>query len=192
MPDGRALPARLVDCLPCVCGPVALRRLRVEDLEDFHAYRSDPEVGRYQGWAVVDREAAAAFLLEMSSVEDLRRDDWIQLGIADPVTDRLLGDVGMHLDAQGTAAEIGFTLAVAAQGRGLGLAAAHAAIELIWAASDAQIVHGITDARNTASIRTLERLGMDREAAVAGVFRGEPCTEYVYRLRRTQFRDQRP
>ncbi len=43
-----------------------LRRLRGSDLAPFQAYRGDPAVGRWQGWAPMDDAAAAAFLQDMA------------------------------------------------------------------------------------------------------------------------------
>jgi RimJ/RimL family protein N-acetyltransferase len=48
------------DGLPRGGGNCLLRRLSAEDLLLFQAYRSDPEVGRYQGWEPMD-DAVAAF-----------------------------------------------------------------------------------------------------------------------------------
>jgi RimJ/RimL family protein N-acetyltransferase len=39
---------------------------------------------------------------------------------------------------------------------------------------------GVTDARNTASVKVLERVGMSRVEAREVVFKGEPCVEWVY------------
>jgi RimJ/RimL family protein N-acetyltransferase len=41
---------------------------------------------------------------------------------------------------------------------------------------------GITDTRNTASARLLERLGMAREAETDAEFRGERCREWHYAM----------
>jgi hypothetical protein len=38
---------------------VCLRALRAEDIDDFVAYRSDPEVARYQGWPLLAAARAA-------------------------------------------------------------------------------------------------------------------------------------
>ena len=46
-----------------------LRRLRPSDLAAFQAYRSIPELGRFQGWSPMSEAEAAAFLAE--TAEDL-------------------------------------------------------------------------------------------------------------------------
>ena len=45
--------------LPVPAGAVSLRALRTDDVDDFLAYRSDPEVARDQGWQPMDRKPAS-------------------------------------------------------------------------------------------------------------------------------------
>ncbi len=47
---------------PLAAGAVRLRALRTGDVDDFLAYRSDPEVARCQGWQPMDRDAALVIL----------------------------------------------------------------------------------------------------------------------------------
>ena len=169
--------------LPRAFGAGILRRLATTDLPAFQAYRCDAELGRFQGWSPMPDDEAAAFLAEMSEAPLFRPGEWIQLGIAD-AEGRLLGDLGLLLDADGHEAEIGFTLARSAHGRGIATAAAREAIALTFASTAVEQVRGITDARNTASVRVMERLGMRRVQTRETVFRGEACTEAVHALAR--------
>lgn len=173
-----ALPA--ADTLPLDAGPVRLRRLRPDDLAAFQAYRGDAGLARWQGWSPMDEAAARAFLDEMARMPLLRPGDWTQLAIADAASDRLLGDLGLFVAADGSYAEIGFTLARDAQGRGRATAAVAAAIGLLFAHTPVRQVLGITDARNLASVRVLERVGMTRLETREAVFKGEHCIEHVY------------
>jgi RimJ/RimL family protein N-acetyltransferase len=177
----------LLNLLPLVCNRVILRRLSPDDLAPFQAYRHDEAVGRYQGWLPVSDQDALALLEKMQSTPLFARDEWVQLGIADRETDRLVGDIGIGTSADGTRAEIGFSLAANAQGRGLATEAVRAALKLIFAHTSAASIAGITDARNDASIRLLERLGMQRIETKDALFRGEPCVEYVYEMSRAQY-----
>jgi len=47
-----------------------------------------------------------------------------------------------------------------------------------WGA--ANVVRAVTDARNVEAIGVLERVGFQRSRAHQAVFKGEPCTEFVY------------
>jgi len=161
-----------------------LRRLSTADLADFQACRHDEELGRYQGWLPTPDEQAMAFLAEMSVAPFPKPGHWVQIGIAEPRYQRLIGDIGVFLDANATSAEIGFTLARSAQGRGVATAAVRLVVELIFKCSTVERVNGITDARNLPSMRLMERVGMRMTATRQAVFRGDACVEYTYTVTR--------
>jgi RimJ/RimL family protein N-acetyltransferase len=161
-----------------------LRRLRASDLASFQAYRAIPELGRYQAWSPMSETEALAFLNQMSSAPLFTPGEWIQLGIAEPSTERLIGDIGLFLAADERAGEVGFTLEPAAQGRGIATAAVRASVQLLFAATKIQQVLGITDCRNTASVRLLKRASFQHKETRHAVFRGETCSEEVYVLAR--------
>ena len=127
---------------------------------------------------------ALAFLIRMSRASLFRPGEWVQLGIAEPVADRLIGDIGIYIADDGSTAQIGFTLEPDSQGRGIATAAVREAIHLLFAATKVRQVFGITDQRNMASIRLLERTGFHFKENRDAVFRGEPCSERVYALAR--------
>lgn len=161
-----------------------LRRLRPDDLADFQAYRTLPELGRYQGWSAMPDADAAAFLDEMRRAPLFVPGEWVQLGIAEPDGARLVGDMGLFISADGRCAELGFTLAPGAQGRGIATEAVRAAARLLFALTQVDQVLGITDSRNGASLRLLQRAGFRLRERQEAVFRGEPCVEEVYTLSR--------
>jgi RimJ/RimL family protein N-acetyltransferase len=123
-----AMAGPLADPLPLASARVRLRRFRADDLERFQAYRHDPDVGRYQGWAPTSDERARAFIEEMAAEEFGRPGDWLQIAVAG-AGDALIGDIGLRVMAGGTEAEFGITLARAAQGQGLAEEAARTLIE---------------------------------------------------------------
>jgi len=173
--------------LPIPCDRLVLRRLSPLDLPAFQAYRHDPEVGRYQGWRPQSDPEALAFLEEMASTALFPAGGWVQLGIADPRTDLLLGDLGLFVAEDGASAELGFTLCAQAQGRGLGTEAVRQALRLLFRSTAILQAHGITDARNAATIRLLERIGMRRTATKDALFRDEPCIEHTYTILRREW-----
>nr|WP_316641914.1 GNAT family N-acetyltransferase [uncultured Roseateles sp.] len=162
-----------------------LRQLAASDLGAFHAYRCDAEVGRYQGWTPMTREQAQAFLAEMSEAPFCLDGVWFQLAIAERASGRLIGDIGICVHAGDDAhAEIGFTLAPQAQHQGLATEAVRAAVDMLFEHRAIKRVIAITDARNIASLRLLERIGMSHTQTQDALFRGEPCTELLCELRR--------
>ena len=159
--------------LPVHTPRLRLRRLGAGDLVAFQACRSDPGLARFQGWQAMDDAAALAFLLDMAGCDFCARGHWFQLGIAQRDGDGLVGDIGIQLHADGRTAQIGFTLARAAHGRGLATEAVQAAVDLIWAHTAAQRVLAVTDTRNAASVRLLHRVGLRPFSTLAVTFRGE-------------------
>jgi ribosomal-protein-alanine N-acetyltransferase len=161
-----------------------LRRLSVTDLVAFQAYRGDAELGRYQGWSAMPDPEARAFLDEMNAAPLFRPGEWAQIGIAEPRSLALLGDIGLYLAEDSRHAEIGFTLARHAQHRGLATAAVREAVQLVFAFTAVERVVGITDARNHASIALLGRIGLSKVGERTVAFRGEACVECVYAVAR--------
>ena len=150
----------MTDPLPRSAGPVVLRRLAPSDLAAFQAYRQDAGLARYQGWVATPDEEALGFLGQMQGARLLQPGVWCQIGIAEADTDVLIGDMGLLLSSDATQAEVGFTLRRASHGRGLATAAVREAIALIFEHTPARRVTAAADARNAASIRLLERVGM--------------------------------
>lgn len=159
MADERPFPLPL----PWSWRRISLRRLDVDDLADFQAYRTDPEVARYQGWKIMDDEAARVFLAEMRTAFMFVRDQWFQLGIALRETQKLIGDVGVCVDSQRTSAEIGFTVNPRYQGQGLATEAVQEITSRTMQFGAVNKVVARPDARNERSIRLLERIGFELE-----------------------------
>lgn len=170
--------------LPHDCGRVILRRLAVADLTAFQRYRQDPETGRYQGWAAMSDGEAQAFLTEMAVAPAFPAGAWWQIGIAERASNRLIGDIGIIVAADRREAEIRFALGRRSQGRGFGGEAVRGAMRLLFARTPVDRIVAITDARNLASMRLLERIGMRKTETLNSLFRGEPCIEYRYVLNR--------
>ena len=103
---------------------VVLRRLAPADLVTFQAYRQDSEVGQYQDWASMDDDLALGFLGHMAEANLFQRGQWSQIGI--DLDGALIGDMGVFLSGKADEAEVGVTLARAAQRKGLGEAAVRA------------------------------------------------------------------
>jgi aminoglycoside 6'-N-acetyltransferase len=166
--------------LPRTVGQTLLRRLKPGDLAAFHAYRSDPVVGQYQGWSTMTAPQALAFINEMAVAELFVPGTWAQLAIARAEDGALVGDLGLLVAASGTVAEVGFTVSPTAQGQGHGTAAVALALRLVFECTAVARVIGVTDSRNQGSVRLLERVGMTRVESRDVVFKGQHCTEWVY------------
>lgn len=172
--------------LPRTRHPIVLRRLRAADLADFQAYRTDPQVGLYQGWLPMSDDDALAFLANVESAPLLQPGHWTQIAIASAEGGRLMGDIGLFVSAQQDRAEIGFTLAPIHQGQGIATHAALEALDLLFEHTPVQQVIAVTDARNASSMRLLQRLGMTLVSSAEALFRGQPCIEHTCVLERVR------
>ena len=171
--------------LPRTTERLVLRRFAAGDLLPFQSYRRDPEVGRYQGWSALDDDDAASFIAAMAAASFVVPGEWFQIAVADRPTNRLVGDIGicLRVDVARTA-EIGFSMAPAAQRRGLGTEAVTSALALLFDSGGVDQIEGITDARNARSIRLLERVGMRFDRTQEALCKGEMCIERVYSIAR--------
>jgi RimJ/RimL family protein N-acetyltransferase len=144
---------------------LVLRRFRPEDLEGFVAYRSDPEVARYQSWeAPYPHAKARAFLEELAGMDPDTPGEWFQFAVALRRTGVLVGDCAAMVRADDRRqAEIGFSLARAQQGRGYGTEAVRRLLDYLLIERGKHRVVASCDARNTRSAALLERVGMRHE-----------------------------
>jgi RimJ/RimL family protein N-acetyltransferase len=98
---------------------LSLRPFQVDDLEAFVAYRSDPEVARYQSWdSTYSMTDAESFLSSQRELVFGQPGEWLQLAIVDRATCAVCGDCAVRVATdQPATAEIGVALAQASQGR---------------------------------------------------------------------------
>jgi RimJ/RimL family protein N-acetyltransferase len=142
---------------------LVLTQLHASDADALFAYRSLPEVARYQGWAPVAVEDAVGFIGSMESVAFDSPGTWFQFGIRSRESGELVGDLGVHFLEDGEQVEIGFTLAPSWQGRGLGTEAVAGLLDHLFGTLGKHRVFASVDPRNTPSLRLLRRLGMRQE-----------------------------
>jgi aminoglycoside 6'-N-acetyltransferase len=173
--------------LPIATARTTLRRLSTDDVAAFQAYRTDPEVGRWQGWSPMTGAEALAFLARMHAEPLFVPGEWCQIGIAlrapaDAGDEgRLIGDVGLGIDsADPGLAQVGFSMHRRWQGLGLAAEAVEAACALLFEHGGVRRIEAVTDVRNASSMRLLERLGFRREGTEEALFRGLPCREHHY------------
>jgi RimJ/RimL family protein N-acetyltransferase len=170
---------------------LTLRRFRADDLPAFVAYRSAPEVARYQSW---DRSYSMAdaerFLAEQQQVSFGEPGAWVQLAAIDRVTGALCGDCAVRVvPDQPRTAELGITLAPDRQGTGLASEALAAVISTVFDEHGLHRLYAETDDRNAAVHRLLEHLGFRCEARLveADWFKGEWSTLRVYAILRREW-----
>jgi RimJ/RimL family protein N-acetyltransferase len=149
------------DFEPLVTARLRLRRSLPEDAETISAYRSDPEVHRYQGWERTDPEGVRAEIREMAGRAPGEHGGWVQLSIEERESGRLVGDVGLSpADGEPGVIKVGYTISPVFQGRGYATEAVGALVSYAFDTLGADVVRAYASADNIASVRVAEKVGM--------------------------------
>ena len=136
----------------------------MDDQNAFQAYRTDPEVARYQSWDTPYSAAEAAdFITEMLTCHPDTPGQWYQFAVARKADDQLIGDVALRIgDNEPDEAEIGYSLAGHAMGKGYAREAVTAVLDYALVTRGKSHVIAWADTRNRPSLVLLERLGFAR------------------------------
>jgi aminoglycoside 6'-N-acetyltransferase len=175
---------------------LVLRRFTPADAGPLAAYRSIPEVARFQDWdAPYPAERAAAFVAWLTEHHPDEPGEWYQLAIAERgAPDRLIGDCGFRPRADEPAVvDVGFTFHPAMQGRGYATEAVGEVLRYLFEDRGKHKVCADCDTRNDASWRLMERLGFVREGMLRESFRDADrwADEHLYGLLEADWRAAR-
>ena len=142
---------------------LSLRPISAADADDFYAVYSNPEVMRY--WStppLANRDAASKLIDEIQ--EGFERQELLKWGIALLADDKLIGSVTLfHMDFTHRRAEIGYAQGRAYWGNGYMQEALKAVLNYAFETLNLHRIEADVDPRNDGSVRTLERLGFQRE-----------------------------
>jgi RimJ/RimL family protein N-acetyltransferase len=130
------------------------------------------------------RAEAKRFVEEQTKIDRLAPGAWAQLAIADKGSDELVGDVGLWLSGDSSEAEFGLTLSTEIQGRGFGTEAIRGIIDFLMLATPVNLVTAASDIRNLPCLGALRSAGMQHFANREQEYKGESCTEQLFRCRR--------
>ena len=144
---------------------LVLRALRADDAETMFAYRSDPEIMRYQGWGAESLADVHEFLAQNARDGPYAPGSWRQFAIALRPDGTMIGDCGIHVPQdKPQQAEFGITLATAFQRHGYAAEALGALLHLAFDTLGKHRVFASVDPRNAPSIALFERAGFRKEA----------------------------
>ncbi|GAB2566519.1 N-acetyltransferase [Paractinoplanes abujensis] len=166
-----------------------LRRFRKDDAPVLAAYRSDPDVARYQSWdspfSLLRAETAVANFI----ASDPDKPGWFQYAVERTADRELVGDVAVHLHDNLKQAEIGFTVAREHQRHGYAREAVTAVLDRLFRLQGLHKVTGECDSRNVASAGLMERLGFTREGLLRQqtYIKGEWTDDLLYGLLSTEW-----
>lgn len=146
---------------PLLTDRLRLRRSTPDDAPSISAYRSDPEVHRYQGWDRTDPDGIREEIVEMTARRPGDPGGWVQLTAESLEDGALVGDVGLSpAEGEPGVMKVGYTIAPSAQGRGYATEAVGALVAYAFDVLGADVVRAYASAENAPSIRVAEKVGM--------------------------------
>jgi [ribosomal protein S5]-alanine N-acetyltransferase len=165
-----------------------LRPFQAADVDDILEYAADPEWSQYVvalPGPTYTRTDAIDFIAAQALLDWETHPSW-----AMEVQGRAVGGVNMRFLHGHRIAELGYGLSPRHWGRGLAVEAAHAVIRASFEAYPQLVrMRARTDARNSRSLRVMEKLGMKQEALLRSdrLFRGELVDEVICGLLRGEW-----
>jgi RimJ/RimL family protein N-acetyltransferase len=171
-----------------------LRRLRGEDAAPLCAYRSLPEVARYQYWDSFGLDDAARLIESQSKADPNIPGTWFQLAITHAATGGIIGDCGLHCQkSDPRQMEIGITLAPSHQARGYADEAVECVLDFVFGSLGSHRVFAAVDVLNRPAIALCRRLGLRQEAHFLDNlwFKGRWSSEFVFAILKREWEEQR-
>jgi RimJ/RimL family protein N-acetyltransferase len=152
------------DALPVIDATrVRLRAIEDSDLDQIYAIFSDPKVMRY--WSTPPLQTKDEAIELVHEIQESNRSGAImKWGVCLKPTDKVIGTVTLfNLDLTQGRAEIGYAQAQAYWGNGYTHEALQAVLAYAFDEMKLRRLEADVDPRNVASIKTVERLGFQRE-----------------------------
>ena len=170
-----------------------LRPFKESDLEPFHAYRSDPEIEKYQGWGEYTLEHAQKFI--DAEIKSSPGDDGesAQIAIELKESGEMIGDLHLHIpEDEPDQAVLGYSIATEHQGHGYASEALTALLDYVFGTLNKRRVTAGADAENATSIALMERVGMRKEAHFiqSEWFREKYADEVRYAILKSEWRNR--
>jgi len=183
----------IVPVWPLETARLTLRPFEESDLEALHEIHSDEVVARWLYNDARTREETRALLAGKVTCPGLEREgDWLSAAAVVRETGELVGDISLNWRSERhRQGELGFLVSPRHQGHGYATEAAQALLTFAFETLGLHRVVGTLEARNIASARVLEKLGMRQEALLVEneCVKGEWQSELVYAILETEWRD---
>jgi RimJ/RimL family protein N-acetyltransferase len=171
-----------------------LRRLQCDDAAVLSAYRSLPEVARYQDWESFGPDEAARLIGGQAGLEPNMPGIWFQLAIVVAASGVMVGDCGLHCRKDDPRQmEIGITLDPVHQRRGYATEAIECLLGYVFGSLGKHRMIAITDTENHAAATLFRRMGFRQEAHFVDHlwFKGKWGSEFQFALLRREWEQRR-
>ncbi len=167
-----------------------LREFRQTDLDDIHAYGSDPKVSRFMDWGPNTPEVSQEFLgRQLASQATWPRPD-VSLAVQLRSTDEVVGSIRLWLvDAPNRTGELGYSLSRTVWRQGIATEAARAMLQAGFSVLNLHRVIATCDVRNRGSWGVMRKLGMRREGRMRQdrQIKGAWRDTYLYAIRADEY-----
>ena len=171
-----------------------LRPFQKRDLDDLYAYYALPEVTRYLYCKPHTLQEARDTLTKKMKAVHLRKEGQrLVLAVEEKTSGKVMGEVGILWKSKDQrTGEIGYVFNPAYQGQGYATESAREMLRLGFETCAFHRVIACCDARNTASARLMERLGMRREAHLVEneMIKGEWTDELIYAMLEREWKER--
>ncbi len=189
--EGRAdyHPPMLQPDFPLRTDRLLLRPFEDGDLDAVYAMQSREDVTRYLPWVPRSRAEVAIVLSKLKTMTAI--DVGLRLAGTMPESGTVIGDFSLwRHSVEHRTGEIGYVTHPDHQGHGYATEAAREMLRLGFAVMGLHRIVASADARNAASIRVMEHLGMRLEARFREneLIRGEWTDEVVYAMLEHEWR----
>ncbi|MBL7935542.1 MAG: GNAT family N-acetyltransferase [Bacteroidia bacterium] len=177
--------------LSIITNRLIIRNLVITDLDNFHQYRSNPEVTKYQGFDVMTKEACADFINSQAEKQFGKPGQWIQYAIENKETNQLIGDCAVKLHQYDVRlAEIGMTISDLHQKKGYAKEALAGILDWLFETQNIHRITEIVDAENVASINLLKSLNFKQEGHFIEniFFKGKWGSEFQFAMLKREWK----
>jgi ribosomal-protein-alanine N-acetyltransferase len=165
---------------------LTLRRVRLSDADDFFGFACEDIWMRLLPDArqPYERRDAERWVARRQLADWRTEPTW-----AIESNGRMTGWVGLNIETQHAQAELSYALRPELRGQGLATEAVRAVVDCVFLSTQLGKVWARVDPPNAASVRVLEKLGLQREAVMrqCHVRQGELIDLAVYVLLRTEW-----
>lgn len=145
-----------------------LRNYRTEDWERVHIYGKDPVFSQYEAWGPNTPEDTKKFIADMVAQSQTQPRYKFDLAICLKDSDLLIGGCGIRCEApESSVSNLGWAINPEFQNKGYATEAARALIGFGFKQLGLAVIVATCDARNTASFKVMEKLGMKRVGLLA-------------------------
>jgi ribosomal-protein-alanine N-acetyltransferase len=179
------------DKCPIVTERLTLREFHADDEQDIHEYGGDPEVSTFTDWGPNMLAQSRGHLAErLQHQSEWPRSDG-SLAVQLRAEPKVIGSASLWLtDASNGTAAFGYAFNRRYWNKGYATEASRALLQVAFYVRKLHRVFATCDARNVASWRVMDKLGMRREAEFRrDVFqKGEWRNSYLYAISETEWR----